>query len=163
MLPRLAASDGELNVVADLLSFAGDDSRGKSYSIAAEDMSSNDELTCRFLSSFHSQVPANFAISQLPVEILFWTTQVLQVAESYLTDNKKAAMSRSTEHRAGGMDSASTSGTVLTPSSLCYPSTSGTSSSGPSSTSTGIPSGTPGANLQEIVADQWLRVLCEKP
>ncbi len=37
------------------------------------------------------------------------------------------------------------------------------SSSGPSATSTGIPSGTPGANLQEIVANQWLRVLCKKP
>lgn len=153
---------GELNVVADLLSFAGDDSRGKSHPIAA-DMPANDELTCRFLSSFPSQVPANFAISQLPDEILSWTTQVLRAAESYLTDDKKAAMSRTTEHGAGGMDTALTSGTVLTPSSLCYPSTSGTSSSGRSSTSTGTPSGTPGADLREIVANQWSRVLCEKP
>ena len=78
--------------MADLLSFAEDDSRGKSHPIAA-DMPANDELTRRFLTSYPSQVPANFAISQLPGEILSWVTQVPQVAESFLTDGKRAATS----------------------------------------------------------------------
>ncbi len=50
--------------MADLLSFAGDDSRGKGHPIAA-DMPANDELTRRFLALYPSQVPKNFAISQL--------------------------------------------------------------------------------------------------
>ena len=153
---------GELNVVADLLSLAGDDSRGKSHPIAA-DMPANDKLTCRFLASYPSQVPEDFVISQLPEEILSWTTQVLQVAESYLTADKRAATSRTIEPGADGAGTATTSGTELTPTSLCYPTTSVTSSSGPSSTFTGTPTGTPGADLREIVASQWSLVLCAKP
>jgi hypothetical protein len=145
---------GELNVVADLLSFAGDDSRVKSRPIAA-DMPANDELTRRFLASYPSQVPASFAISQLPDEIPSWSTQVLQVAESYLTADKRAAMSHSTEPGKGGSGTVATSATALTPSSLCYQMGSGTSSSGPSSISTKTPNGMPGANLREIVANQW--------
>ncbi|KAI2490833.1 hypothetical protein MHU86_23743 [Fragilaria crotonensis] len=101
---------GELNVVADLLSFVGDDSREESHPIA-DDTTSNDELTNRFLVSYPSQVPENFAISQLPDEILSWVTQVLRVAELYLTGDRRAATSRTTEHGAAGMDTASTSGT----------------------------------------------------
>ena len=153
---------GELNVVADLLSFAGGASRGKAHPIAA-DMPANDELTCRFLASYPSQVPANFAISQLPQEILFWTTQVLQVAESYLTADKKAATNPATEPGEDGKDTADTSGMELTPSSLCYPTTRGTFSSEPSSASIGRLTGMPGANLREIVANQWSQVLCAKP
>ena len=140
--------------MADLSSFAGDDSRGKSHPIAA-DMPSNDELTRRFLASYPSQVPASFAISQLPDEIPSWSTQVLQVAESYLTADKRAAMSHSTEPGKGGSGTVATSATALTPSSLCYQMGSGTSSSGPSSISTKTPNGMPGANLREIVANQW--------
>ena len=100
--------------MADLSSFAGDDSRGKSHPIAA-DMPSNDELTRRFLASYPSQVPASFAISQLPDEIPSWTTQVLQVAESYLTADKRAAMSHSTKAGKGGSGTVATSATALTP------------------------------------------------
>ena len=153
---------GELNVVADLLSFAGDASRGKSHPIAA-DMPANDELTSRFLASYPSQVPESFAISQLPDEVLSWATQVLRVAESSLTADRKAATNHTTGPGAGVVDIVNTSGMVLTPSSLCYPTTSGTSSSGRSLTFTAMPSGTPTVNLREIVANQWSQVLCEKP
>ena len=153
---------GELNVVADLLSFAGDGSRGKDHPIAA-DMPANDELTRRFLVHYPSQVPASFAISQLPDEILSWTTQVLRVAESYLTEDKRAATSRTTEPGGDGSVTVCTSGTVLTPFSLCYPTESGTSSLEPFSISIEPPSGTQGADLRGIVANQWSRVLCAKP
>jgi hypothetical protein len=153
---------GELNVVADLLSFAGDDARGKSHPIAA-DMPANDELTRRFLVSYPSQVPANFAISQLPDEMLSWATQVLRVAESSLTADRKAATNLTTGPGVGGVGIAITSDMALTPSSLCYPTTNGTSSSGRFSTSTARPSGTPTVNLREVVASQWSRVLCAKP
>jgi hypothetical protein len=153
---------GELNVVADLLSFAGNESRGKSHPIAA-DLPANDELTRRFLASYTSQVPESFAISQLPDEILSWTTQVLRVAESSLMAGRKAATNRLTEPGAGGLGTAATSATVLTPSSLCYQTTSETSSSERSLTSTVKPSGMPMANLRVVVANQWSRVLCAKP
>lgn len=153
---------GELNVVADLLSFAGDDSRGKKHPIAA-DRPANDELTRRFLTSYPSQVPENFAISQLPEEILSWTTQVLRVAESYLTADRKAATKLTTEPGDGGSGTAVTLGTKLTPSSLCYPTTSETSSSGHSWASTEKLNGTQGGDLREIVASQWSQVLCAKP
>jgi hypothetical protein len=153
---------GELNVVADLLSFSGGDTRGKAHPIAA-DLPANDELTRRFLETYPSQVPENFAILQLPADILSWTTQVLQIAESSLTGDRKAATSPSTGRGDGGQGTAPTWGTTTTPASLCYPTTSGISSSEHSSTSTGQPTGKPMADLRELVATQWSRVLCAKP
>ena len=153
---------GELNVVADLLSFAGGGAREKVHPIAA-DMPANDELTRRFLNLYPSQVPVNFAISQLPDDVLSWTTQVLQVAESSLTADKRAVTSHMTEPGEGGQGTARMSDTQLTPASLCYPTTNGTCSSEHSSTSTGQQTGKPMADLQELVATQWSRVLCAKP
>ena len=80
---------GELNLVADLLSFAGE-GRGERHPLAFNDPA-DDELTERFLTALPSQVPENFVISQLPEEILCWTTQVLRVAESSLTADRKEA------------------------------------------------------------------------
>ena len=57
----------ELNVMADLLSFEGDD--WGEYHPIVFDNPANDKLTDRFLKHFPSQVPTNFAISQLPTEI----------------------------------------------------------------------------------------------
>ncbi|KAI2502043.1 hypothetical protein MHU86_12446 [Fragilaria crotonensis] len=152
---------GELNVVADLLSFAGND-REKKHPIAA-DNPANDELTTRFLNHYPSQVPATFAISQLPTEILSWTTRVLQVVESSLTVDRRAATSPMTGLGGDGEGTAITWVTQLTPSSLCYPTTSGSCSSGPSSTSTEPRIGAPMADLRELVASQWSQVLCGKP
>ena len=152
---------GDLNCVADLLSFSGKD-RGKGHPLAFDDPA-NDELTARFLTTLPSQVPASFVISQLPGDILSWTVQVLLLAESSLTGGRRAATKSSTGPGGGGSAIADTSGTTVTPTSLCYPSTSKSSSSGLSWTSTALPSGTPMADLQALVRNQWSRVLCAKP
>jgi hypothetical protein len=152
---------GELNVVADLLSFEGID-RGKVHPIAF-DRPAKDELTSSFLTHYPSQVPANFVISQLPTEILSWSMQVLRVAESYLTDAKRAAMCPLTGPGGGGKDIADTWVTQLTHTSLSYPSQSENYSSGPSSTSIDKPPGTPMADLRGLVASQWSQALCGKP
>ncbi len=152
---------GDLNIVADLLSFEGSD-RGKAHPVVF-DKPANDELTCRFLTNYPSQVPANFAISQLPTEILSWSMQVLQAAESYSTADKRAATSPSIEPGGGGQGSAGTWVTQLTHTSLNYPTSSGTYSSGPSSISTDKQHWIPTADLQELVASQWLQALCGKP
>ena len=152
---------GDLNVVADLLSFEGSD-RGKDHPIAF-DKPANDELTSRFLTHYPSQIPANFAISQLPTEILSWSMQVLQVAESYLTADRRAATKPTTVPGGGGKDIVDTWVTQLTLTSLSYPTTNGTFSSGPSSTSTDKQHGTQMADLRELVASQWSQVLCGKP
>ncbi len=153
---------GELNVVADLLSFEGID-HGKVHPIAF-DRPANDELTSRFLTHYPSQVPANFVISQLPTEILSWSImQVLRVAKSYLTDTKRAATSPSTGPGGGGKDIADTWVTRLTHTSLSYPSKSENYSSGPSSTSINKPPGTPMADVRGLVASQWSQALCGKP
>ncbi len=162
MLSGVPALDRELNMVADLPSFSGGDTWGKAHPIAA-DLPANDELTRQFLDVYPSQVPENFAILQLPAEIFSWTTQVLQVAESSLTADRKAATSPSTERGDGGQGTAPTWGTTTTPASLCYPTTSGISSSKHSSTFTGQPTGKPMADLRGLVATQWLRVFCAKP
>ena len=64
---------GDLNVVADLLSFAGNGDRGKAHPLAYDDPP-NDILTQRFRDYLPSQVPANFEICQLSSEILSWVT-----------------------------------------------------------------------------------------
>ena len=152
---------GELNLVADLLSFSGK-GRGKIHPLAFDEPA-NDELTARFLSLLPSQVPEGFVISQLPEEILSWTAQVLQVAELSLTGDKKGATKSMTGHGEGGKGTANMSVTSVTPTSLCYPSTSGNYSSGPFSTSIELPIGTSRADLPDLVKSQWSRVLCAKP
>ena len=152
---------GELNLVADLLSFSGKD-RGKGHPLAFDDPA-NDELTARFLSTLPSQVPANFVISQLPDEILSWTAQVLLATELSLTEGRREATKYLTGPGGGGPATAGTSATTVTPTSLCYPSTSKSSSLGRSSTSIVLPNGTPMADLQALVRSQWSRVLCAKP
>lgn len=152
---------GELNLVADLLSFSGE-GRGKRHPLAFDDPP-NDELTARFLSTLPSQVPASFVISQLPDEILSWTVQVLLVAELSLTEGRRAATKYLTEPGGGGPAIAGTLATTVTPTSLCYPSTSRSSSSERSSTFIAWPSGAPMADLQALVRSQWSRVLCAKP
>ena len=152
---------GELNLVADLLSFSGE-GRGKRHPLAFDEPA-NDVLTERFLSTFPSQVPENFVISQLPGEILSWITQVLRAAESYLTEDRKEATKSTTGHGDDGKGTAITSATTVTRTSLCYPSTNRKLLSEPSSTFIGLRDGMPRADLTELVKTQWLRVLCEKP
>ena len=106
---------GELNVVADLLSFAGEGGRGKPHPLA-HDHPLNDVLTQRFRTCLMEQVPENFVISQLPSEIASWVMQVLQIAASSLTVAKRTATREPTESGEGGWDSACIRETHLTPS-----------------------------------------------
>jgi hypothetical protein len=113
-----------INNVADLLSFAGSLTRagGKTHPLAA-DGPPNDILTQRFHSAYPEQIPANFAISQLPDENLSWASRVLQITASLLTADKKAATKTKTASGVDGSDSASKPAAYLTPSSLVYPQT----------------------------------------
>jgi hypothetical protein len=153
---------GELNVVADLLSFAGASERGKEHPLAF-DNPPNDVLTRRFHQHLTSQVPASFQISQLPSEVLCWVTQVLQTATSSLAVAKKGATKAPTEFGEDGRGSAVMSGTGMTPSSLCYPTSSVSSSSSLSSIVTARQVGPPPGTLQESVRSRWFQALCVKP
>ena len=64
------------NFIADLLSFAGADRSDKDHPIACDDPD-NDTLTQCFHTSYPSQIPENFTISQLPSEILSCVLQIL--------------------------------------------------------------------------------------
>ena len=153
---------GELNVVADLLSFAGTSERGKPHPLAF-DNPPNDVLTNRFRLHLTSQVPENFQISQLPNEILCWVTQVLRTATSSLAVVKKDATKGQTDSGDDGRGSVATSDTETIPSSLCYPSSNANFSSRPSSTAIGSHIGPPPGTLQESVRHRWYQALCAKP
>ena len=152
---------GELNVVADLLSFDGEE-RGKRHPLAF-DHPPNDVLTERFRKYLPTQVTEDFAISQLPDEISSWITQVLRIVERSLTDSRRAATKASTACGEGGRVTVNTSGIMGTPTSINYPSTREDCSSRLFSDSIGQPCGGSTGNLKEIVRDQWSQTLCAKP
>jgi hypothetical protein len=153
---------GELNVIADLLSFEGS-VRGKRHPLAF-DNPPNDVLTSRFHNSpFATQVPPNFAIHQLPDEMLCWVSRVLQTAASSLTAARKGETKHMTGSGDGGWDSASTQDMQVTPSSLCYQSSSATWSPSPSYSAIGLPDGPQPGALQESVRSRWESALSAKP
>jgi hypothetical protein len=153
---------GELNTVADLLSFVGTDDRGKGHPLA-HDHPPNDVLTRRFHTHFVSQIPAAFVISQLPKDILSWVTQALQITESYLTAAKKAGTKTPTESGADGGVFVNLPVIPLTPSSLCYPSTSENSSFVLSYNATEQQIGPQTGPLLDTVRDRWWLALSAKP
>ena len=153
---------GELNVVADLLSFTGASERGKPHPLAFDDPP-DDILTQRFRSNLASQVPENFSISPLPNAILCWIIHVLQIAASSLTAAKKGSTRTPTESGVAGSDSDGRRDSVLTHSSLCYPTTNGSSSQNLSSNATDLLDGPPTGTLQESVRNLWSQALCAKP
>jgi hypothetical protein len=152
---------GDHNVVADLLSFAGHD-RDKPHPLAA-DNPSDQILTQRFHEFLPSQIPANFAISPLPPELLSWTSQVLQIAESSLIHATRAQMRQTTGSGVDGFPFANTQASLLTPTSLLYSTTKANSSSEPSWACTGMPPGTSTVDLPGVVARQWSQALCALP
>ena len=153
---------GDLNVVADLLSFSGAGERGKPHPLAHDDPP-NDVLTERFLSILTEQVPANFSISQLPSEILSWVTQVLQIAASSGTVAKNPATKTQTEYGVVGSGLDAALGSQTTPTSFCYPTTNKNFISSHSFSATDMHLGPPPGTLQETVKTQWSRALCAKP
>jgi hypothetical protein len=152
---------GDHNEVADLLSFAGHD-RDKPHPLAA-DNPSDLVLTQRFHQFLPSQIPANFAISPLPPEILSWTSQVLQIAESSLIRATRAQMRQTTGSGADGFPFANAQASLLTPTSLLYSTTKVSSSSEPSWFCTGMPPGTKPVDLPGVVSRQWSQGLCALP
>ena len=153
---------GDLNVVADLRSFAGTGERGKAHPLAFDDPP-DDILTQRFHSNLASQVPENFKISPLPNEILCWITHVLQIAASSLEAARKDDTRTPTESGDGGSGLAGKRVTVLTPSSLCYPTTNASCSRSRSSSAIEPLAGPPEGTLQESVRSRWSQALCGKP
>jgi len=156
---------GDLNTIADLLSFAGDITRsgGKRHSLAFDDPP-NDILTQRFHLYYAAQIPENFKISQLPSEISSWVLSVLQIAASYLTAELKTATNRTTEPGGAGSASAPKQEEALTLSSLSYPQSDANFSSDPSLSAFVQHNGRKEAEqLKESVKSQWSQALCAKP
>jgi hypothetical protein len=110
---------GTANAVADLLSYDGTRD-GKRHPLAY-DNPSDAVLTQRFHSHLPSQIPESFTISPLPGEISSWICQVLQLAESSLTANKKLHLKTSTETGDDGRASLPEPDTDPIPSSFPYP------------------------------------------
>ncbi len=152
---------GELNIVADLLSYEGTD-RHEHHPLA-RDKPSDDELTRRFHAFLPQLIPHNFKISPLPNDILCWTMQVLQTAELSLTQSKNKAMNPTTVSGDDGSRSAPTAALLGIPSSLLYPNRNGNSSFVPSSASIVMLNGASQANLLANVNSQWLQALCAMP
>jgi len=155
---------GELNQVADLLSFAGDITRagGKKHPLAFDDPP-NDILTQRFHAHYASQIPETFGIFQLPNEILSWVTHVLQIAELSLTGNKKGHTRIATASGAAGEDSAERRETTLTPSSLLYLQESEMFAPSPLYSATAQLNGASTGSLRESVSSTWRQALCGRP
>jgi hypothetical protein len=155
---------GELNLIADLLSFTGNLTRagGKTHPLAADDPP-NDVLTQRLHSTYPDQIPAHFAISQLPDDILSWASRVLQTTASSLIADKRAARKTMIESSVDGSDSASKQAALLTPSSLLYPQTTENFSPDLSLLVTAPPNGPKKGLLMDGVTSRWSQVLCKKP
>jgi hypothetical protein len=152
---------GVENVVSDLLSYVGH-CRGKPHPIAADDPP-DDVLTRRFHSFYPEQIPANFAICPLPVDVISWLSVVLQMAASSLWDARKAATKMGTAPGDDGSDSNRQSDSPVTPSSLAYPSTNKAFSPKLFSKPCAPSSGPPPARLTDCVRNQWSQTLCGKP
>ncbi|KAI2493346.1 hypothetical protein MHU86_21191 [Fragilaria crotonensis] len=153
---------GEFNVVADLLSFAGESERGKRHPIAHDDPP-DDVLTNRFLTILTEQVPENFKISPLPSEVLSWVMLVLQTAASSWTAAKSPAMKEPIGYGVVGRDLHDQLDSSTTPTSFCYPTTSRNFTPSPFCSVTETRIGPHPGTLQATVKNLWYRALCDKP
>ena len=153
---------GEMNVVADLLSFSGTSERGKPHPLA-EDEPPNDVLTQRFLFELTEQVPAAFNISQLPSELLSFVTRALQIAALSLGVAKSPETRTTTGSGVGGRVSAPSTDKPTIPYLLSYPTTNPNFLSKRSYTVTGQLPGRTRAGLTETVRNQWYQALSAKP
>ena len=123
---------GNLNTVADLLSFSGGITRagGKKYPIAF-DNPPNDVLTQRFHMYYLEQIAKNLKISQLPRKISLWVLSVLQIAASCSTAEQKAATSPTTGPGVAGSAFAPKLDVAMSLFSISYPQPDERSSFGP--------------------------------
>ena len=156
---------GDLNTVADLLSFSGGMTRagGKKHPIAF-DNPPNDILTQRFHLYYPEQIPSNFEISPLPSEILLWVLSVLQTAAASLTAEPKEVTRPTTGPGAAGSDFVPKQGKEMTLSSIGYLQSDEKWSFGHTLPAFERPNGKQEQDkLRESVKSQWSRALCAKP
>jgi hypothetical protein len=148
---------GDLNTVADLLSFSGGITRagGKTHPIAFDDPP-DDILSQGFHLCYPGQIPENFKISPLPSDITSWVLSILQTAASSLTAELKEATNQKTEPGDAGSASAPKPEEAMTLSSISYPQTDKSFSSGPSLPVFEWPDGKREAeSLKASVKSQW--------
>jgi hypothetical protein len=156
---------GDLNTVADLLSFLGGITRagGKTHPIVFDDPP-DDILTQRFHLHCPGQIPENFKTSPLPSAISSWVLSILQTAASSLTAELKKATNQKTEPGDAGSASAPKPEEAMTLSSISHPQTDKSFSSDPSSPAFERPDGKREAeSLKASVKSQWSGALCAKP
>jgi hypothetical protein len=144
---------GELNDVADLLSYHGS-IRNKRHPLAW-DNPPDDILTTRFHFAMSQLIPQSFRISRLPDEILSWTVRVLQTAELSLNPNRKPPTNPRTEPGDATVTGATTQASAITISSITFPTTSKNFLHGASLDSIGLPLGTQQDSLLGNVRNQW--------
>jgi hypothetical protein len=153
---------GDANIVPDLLSFAGADCR--KVLPLAYDYPTDLIITQHFHQHLPDQIPADFAISPLPKKVVSWVAAVLQMHKLYLTADKRAPMSPTTEAGTAGSVSAPNLASLLTPTSLLYPSKKLTLSPKLSlSCATEQLLGLKTERVQELASKQWRQALSEHP
>ena len=151
---------GRYNDVADLLSFEGED-RGKTNSLTL-DCPPNDILTSRILSNYSQLVPKGFRISNLPPEISAFTCQAMLTIElSWIRDRKKG-IGRQNGSGTGGQSSLEKA-EAITPYSIEFPETSGSSFSNASLSESEKGDSTRAGDMWDSVRSRWLLQLCRVP
>jgi hypothetical protein len=109
---------GELNWVADMLSFEGDDRREPNPLTA--DCPPDDVLTHRIHSTCPQIVPQQFEISPLPPDVASFALQALQIVESSWILSRRGRMRAGTGLGGDGNSSRGEWATAITPSSTMY-------------------------------------------
>jgi hypothetical protein len=153
---------GELNTVADILSFEGN-CRSKVEPLT-KDCPDDETLTQR-IHNCHSQVvPIGFRIRPIPSDVESFVISILQMLVRSWTPRGKRHIKKETCIGEGGGSSSSAGGLGETPSSIRYRPTSSDSSSPEGSLFvSGCSNSTPRVNLLRSVRSQWYRRLFETP
>ena len=125
---------GELNCIADWLSFQGKERYNREklengnlggeklvFHPVTYDCPSNDELTHRLLTFFPQDVPNGFRISHLTAEIFLFAQQSAQILEKSLIQRENRDMKITTGSGAGGPTIAKASSCCRTPLLEEYP------------------------------------------
>jgi len=153
---------GEKNVVADILSFAGD-VRGK-CSKETQDNPPNDELTHRIHLSLPQEIPSGFRIQDLPSETESFVLLAMQIISRSWRGKTNRRTRRETEYGEGGPSSSTGVVWEPTPSSIRYPESKKESSwRGASWSNTDWPVSTKKESLLRDVQSRWYRRLFATP
>ncbi len=123
---------GTKNVVADLLSFTGNQ-RGTPHPLAPDPTLSDTTLTSLFHSYCPQLIPQHFEIRQLPPDVSSFVELVMQTTESSFMQYRNQPTDEKNKPSPNGQTSANPPA-LTTYSSMTYPQTNSTSSPNPSST-----------------------------